>query len=100
MELELVNELKEVLMKEKKVEEILYSMIMSPNAISLKVEFENTDLEYYPQDKDVYEIEPVKAGLIIYLEHELKHCQIRKQQIVQEMANRVLLPEPNIIYMG
>ena len=86
MDIKRINELKKVQEKQNIIEEMLYTLKTSSKAISLRLEFDNDEMEFYPTDKDGYEMEPNKQGLIIYLEHEVKHCENIKREIVREMA--------------
>ena len=90
MDIKRIDELKKVQLKQDTLEAMIHDIKNSSKQIKLRVEFENDELEFYPADRDGYEIEPNKFGLLIYLEHEVKHCEMVKCGIVKEMALEIL----------
>lgn len=97
MDVKRIIELKKAQEKQDIIENMIYSLKTSSKAINLRVEFDNDHLEFYPTDKDGYEIEPNKQGLIIYLEHEIKHCEYVKAEIVRELADQIKVDLPSKI---
>ena len=101
MDIKRINELKKVQEKQDTIEETLYKLKTSSKAVALRVEFEPDSYEFYGSDRDGLEFEPCKQGLIIYLEHEVKHCEIVKAEIVKEFALEILpkLDTPELAYI-
>lgn len=97
MDVKRIIALKKAQEKQDIIENMIYSLKTSSKAINLRVEFDNDNLEFYPSDRDGYEIEPNKQGLIIYLEHEIKHCEYIKAEIVRELADQIKVDYPVII---
>ena len=101
LDIKRINALKKAQEKQDILEETLYKLKTSSKATVLRVEFEPDSYEFYGIEREGLEFEPCKQGLIIYLEHEIKHCELIKAEIVKELALEILpkLDTPETAYI-